>query len=80
MRDSARERLHSLFGTADRQLGGRDWLAGFRSVADPYLYVTLRWARALRVDLGGYGALEAFRERMERDPGVVAALEAEGLA
>ena len=79
LRATARKRLHGLFGIADRQLAAGEWLAGFRSVADPYLYVTLRWARALRVDLGDYAALAAFRDRMERDPGVVAALEAEGL-
>lgn len=79
LRDAARQRLRGLFGVADRALADRAWLAGFRSVADPYLYVTLRWARALRVDLSGYEALEAFRARMEKDPGVRAALAAEGL-
>lgn len=79
LRDAARTRLHGLFGTADRALADREWLAGFRSVADPYLYVTLRWARALRVDLDGYDALAAFKARMEQDAGVRAALEAEGL-
>ena len=80
MRDTARKRLRGLFETADRQLSGREWLAGFRSVADPYLYVTLRWADKLGVDLSGFGNLHAFKARMERDPGVRAALEAEGLS
>jgi glutathione S-transferase len=79
LRDAARTRLRGLFGVADRRLSGREWLAGFRSVADPYLYVTLRWARSLRVDLAGYGALADFRLRMEADPGVRAALASEGL-
>ena len=80
LRAAARARLRGLFETADRQLSGREWLAGFRSVADPYLYVTLRWAEKLGVDLSGFGNLHGFKARMERDPGVRAALQAEGLA
>ena len=79
LRDAARKRLRGLFETADRQLSGREWLAGFRSVADPYLYVTLRWADKLGVDLEGFGNLHEFKTRMEQDPGVRAALQAEGL-
>jgi glutathione S-transferase len=79
IKDAARRRLLGLFETAERQLQGRPWLAGFRSFADPYLYVTLRWAGALGVDLAGYDNLAAFRQRMEADPGVRAALKAEGL-
>lgn len=77
LRSEARSRLRGLFESADGQLQGRQWLAGFRSVADPYLYVTLRWAAALDVDLAGLGNLEAFRARMDQDPGVRAALQAE---
>lgn len=77
--EAARTRLRGLFERADRQFDGRQWLAGFRSFADPYLYVTLRWARAMKVDLGGLQELAAFRQRMEADAGVRAALEAEGL-
>ena len=50
---AARKRLRSLFESADKQLAGKQWLAGFRSFADPYLYITLRWAEGLEVDLGG---------------------------
>lgn len=79
IKDAARKRLRGLFETADRQLGGRQWLAGFRSFADPYLYITLRWADGLGVDLSGFDNLAAFKQRMEADPGVRAALKAEGL-
>ena len=74
------KRLRSLFEIADKQLAGRQWLAGFRSVADPYLYITLRWAHAFKVDLSGLDNLAAFQQRMEADPGVQAALKVEGLA
>lgn len=75
----ARKRVRALFESAERQLQGRDWLAGFRSFADPYLYITLRWAGAVGVDLSDLPNLAAFRQRMEADAGVQAALKAERL-
>ena len=76
---TARKRLRGLFESANQRLEGRQWLAGFRSFADPYLYITLRWAGNVGVDLDGLDNLAAFRQRMEADPGVQAALKAEGL-
>jgi len=80
LKATARKRLRALFQVADTQLQGRQWLAGFRSYADPYLFLTLRWAQFTGVDLSGLEALAAFRQRMEADPGVQKALKAEGLA
>lgn len=77
---AARKRVRALFEAADRQLQGRQWLAGFRSFADPYLYVTLRWAGRVGVDLSGLEALATFQARMDADAGVQRALKAEGLA
>ncbi|MGO1073098.1 glutathione S-transferase N-terminal domain-containing protein [Lysobacter sp. CA199] len=79
LRQHARERLRGLYASADQRLADRQWLAGFRSYADPYLYITLRWADAVKVDLSGYAHLAAFKQRMEADAGVQAALKAEGL-
>lgn len=79
VKQAARARLRGIFERADKQLEGRQWLAGFRSVADPYLYITLRWAQNTRVDLSGFDNLAAFKRRMEEDGGVRAALKAEGL-
>jgi glutathione S-transferase len=79
LKDAARTRLRGMFETADRQLGRRDWLAGFRSFADPYLYILLRWTKPARVDLSGLARLHAFIDRMQADAGVQAALRAEGL-
>ena len=79
-KDVARDKLRGLFARMDAQLGGRDWLAGTRSIADPYLYVVLRWAKAQDVDLSGFGNLERFFNAMQADPGVRRALEQEGLA
>lgn len=80
LRQHARERLRALYAAADQRLADRPWLAGFRSYADPYLYITLRWAEATKVDLSGYEHLAAFKRRMDADSGVQAALKAEGLA
>ncbi len=79
VKSAARKRLRGLFETADRQLADKQWLAGFRSFADPYFYITLRWAGNVGVDLSGLDHLAAHRQRMENDPGVQAALKAEGL-
>lgn len=75
----ARRKLRGLFERADRQLDGRHWLTGTRSIADPYLYVTLRWAEKTGVDLAGLEHLAAFRQRMDADEGVRRALKTEGL-
>ena len=80
IKTAARTRLRGLFTTADTRLQAHDWLAGFRSYADPYLFITLRWADRVGVDLSGLDALAAFRTRMEADAGVQRALKAEGLA
>ncbi|MBT2766063.1 glutathione S-transferase N-terminal domain-containing protein [Stenotrophomonas sp. ISL-67] len=79
IRDAARKRLRGLFETANRQLADKPWLAGFRSYADAYFYITLRWAAGAKLDLSGLDNLAAFKTRMEADTGVQAALKAEGL-
>ncbi|WP_315389604.1 glutathione S-transferase N-terminal domain-containing protein [uncultured Stenotrophomonas sp.] len=79
VRDAARKRLRGLFETANRQLADKPWLAGFRSYADPYFYITLRWAASAKIDLSGLDNLAAFKTRMEADAGVKAVLQAEGL-
>ncbi|UYO92126.1 glutathione S-transferase family protein [Pollutimonas sp. M17] len=78
--ETSAAKLVQLFGVADKQLEGKDWIAGTRSVADPYLYTVLRWAKAKNVDLGSMKNLQAFHARMEADPGVQAALKAQGLS
>ncbi|TFL10018.1 glutathione S-transferase family protein [Pusillimonas caeni] len=78
--DKTSERLRFLFGIADKQLEGKDWLTGKRSIADPYLYVVSRWARAKEVDLSGMDNLKRFFERVDADPAVQTALKKQGLA
>ncbi|MGB3288873.1 MAG: glutathione S-transferase N-terminal domain-containing protein [Burkholderiaceae bacterium] len=78
--ETSAAKLLQLFGVAEKQLEGKDWIAGTRSVADPYLYTVLRWAKAKNVDLASMKNLQAFYARMEADAGVQAALKAQGLS
>lgn len=78
LQDSARTHLRAHFERLDGQLSDRPWLTGHRSVADAYLFVVMRWAKAKQVNLGGLDHLEAFFSRMQADPGVQAAMKAEG--
>lgn len=77
--DAARRKLRGLFERADRQLEGRDWIAGPRSIADPYLFVVTRWAKGMKVDLAGLSNLERHFQQMLADQAVQRVLEAEGL-
>lgn len=79
VRGKTGELLKKLFAVADHQLAGKQWLTGTRSVADAYLYVVMRWANAMKIDLSGQSNLQAFFKRMEQDKAVQAALRAEGL-
>jgi glutathione S-transferase len=74
---NARRHVRAYLERLDGALADRDWLTGQRSIADPYLYVVLRWAQAKGVDMAGLDALAAFHERMSRDPAVRDALRAE---
>ena len=78
--DNARKQLRGMFERADAQLAGKDWLTGARSIVDPYLFVVTQWAKKTGVDLGGLDNLARFDAHMAADPGVQAALKAEGLA
>ena len=78
--DNARKQLRGLFERADAQLGKHDWIAGdHKSIADPYLFVMLRWAKGNKVDLSGLEHLKKFEQRMRADAGVQKVLRAEGL-
>lgn len=77
---NARQSLRKLFERIDVQLKGRDWIAGPRSIADAYLYIPIRWAHGVGVDLGGLTEIARFEASMQADPAVQRALKAEGLA
>lgn len=71
---NARTNLRAMFERLDAQLAGRDWLVGTRSIADPYLFVTLRWAKSQGVDMSGLDNLARFMKQMNDDAGVRKAL------
>lgn len=79
LHESSRQKLRGHFERIDAQLADREWLTGHRSVADAYLFVVWRWARGKQVDLSGLDHLDAFSKRMHTDPGVKAAMQAEGI-
>ncbi len=79
LRQATLARIRGMLEKADAQLESKDWLAGFRSFADPYFYMTLRWAGGMGVDLDGLDNAHAFRARIEADPAVRKVLQAEGL-
>jgi glutathione S-transferase len=72
--DTARANVRKYLDLLDNRLRGRDWLVDTRSVADPYLFVMLRWVRKLGMDSSGLDHLARFFERMQADRGVRAAL------
>ena len=72
--ENARGNLRKLFERLDMRLAGRDWLVGSRSIADPYLFVVLRWAKGQNVDLAGLDNLARFLKNMNADAGVRKAL------
>lgn len=76
----ARKAVRGLFELVDRQLKGRDWIAGTRSIADPYLLVMLRWAHAMKIDLSDLHEIGRYYQRMHADPAVAKAIRDEGLA
>jgi glutathione S-transferase len=79
--DNARTHVRAYLERLDQRLeGGRDWLTGERSIADPYLFVLTRWSRSKKVDIDGLDNLARFAERMNSDAGVQAALAAEDRA
>jgi len=76
---NASQRVREMYAIVDKHLAERDWLSEGRSVADAYLYVTLRWAHAKKIDISEMPNLQAHYNRMSADASVQAALAAEGL-
>ena len=81
--EQARAAQHKLlanrYALLEGKLGDKPYLLGDFSVADAYAFVTLRWARAFKVDLSGAPKLEAYFQRILARPGVQQALTEEDL-
>ncbi|HUZ66743.1 MAG TPA: glutathione transferase GstA [Beijerinckiaceae bacterium] len=76
-----RENLAKAFKQVEGRLARREFLLGDHfTVADGYLYVMLRWADRVEIDMTGFANLAEFKKRMEARPKIQQALKAEGLA
>lgn len=75
------ENINLRFAHVDKELAGKAYLTGDTfTVADGYLFVILRWADGMKIDITHLPDLTAFKARVLARPGVQAALKAEGLA
>src|SRR6185437_4565257 len=79
-KQEARAQLRRQFELMSRQLEGRNWITGARSVADPYFFVMVRWAKGQQLDISNLTDLDRFYKRMEVDDGVKRVLERETAA
>lgn len=73
--------LKKRFALLDEHLAKHDYLMGQDfTVADPYAFTCLNWARHLNISLESYKHIIAYLDRIARRPKVQEALKAEGLA
>ena len=72
-----REAILRLYGIVEEALAGQNFLAGELSIADVYVYTTLRWAKGLKLDVSAFARLAAYFDRVGANPGVMAVLQQE---
>jgi glutathione S-transferase len=76
----SKENLGKRFDWLDKQLAGRQYLMGDKfTIADAYLFVVLRWAARIEMDLSKWPNLKAYVDRVAARPKVQEAMKAEGL-
>ncbi|HRE44908.1 MAG TPA: glutathione transferase GstA [Terricaulis sp.] len=78
-REAVIANIKNRLGLFEKKLGDQPYLLGDFSAADAYAFVTLRWAKAFKIDLSPWPTLEAYFQRVQARPAVQAALAAEGL-
>jgi glutathione S-transferase len=81
VKQMAYKRLAGHFARLEEKLkdAGGEYYLGERSFADAYLYVLTTWIEKTPLSISDYPTLSAFRDRMERDEGVLKALERQGM-
>lgn len=73
-------KLNKHFVEVNDVLGENDFITGSNfTIADPYLYTVLSWARMLEMDMTSYPNIATFMNRMEERPSMQRAMTAEGL-
>ncbi len=73
-----RNEMNRLFGVLDRQLEGRDFVAGAYSIADMALYPWLKAGVVFGQDMSPFPRVAAWLERLAARPGVQRGLEIGG--
>ena len=77
--EKVKQSVMKLFKIADDNLAKQDYMAGEFSIADVYLYVTLRWATQMQLDLSNYKNLQKLIKNVESQPAVQKSLKEESL-
>lgn len=77
--EKAKENIVKLYKIADDNLADKDYMAGEFSIADVYLYVTLRWATSSNIDLSNLKNVQKLIKNVESQPAVQKSLKEEGL-
>jgi len=81
VRHKTYDRLDTHFKRLDEWVGESDgpWLLSRKSYADAYLYIVMRWVERTPLQLSDYPNLAAHQREMEKDSGVLLALERQGM-
>lgn len=75
-REAGTELIYSQLEFLENHMEGRDYVIGNRrTIADPYLFVFLRWSNHLPKPLSEYPNLNRFLHKMAEDEGVQRALK-----
>lgn len=77
---TVRSLLEKKLSFLNGELASREFIAGDHfTIADAYLYNVLRWARAIKLEMGSLSNIDAFMARVAARESVIATLAAEGL-
>ncbi len=77
--ENSRQKIIAQMAYPDSVLGQQDFLTGEITIADIYMYVLLRWARGLKIDLSEYKNLAPFFARIEGTAAVQSVIKQEGI-
>ena len=80
LQQQAKENIVNLLRLSNDELNNKDFLNGEFTIADMYLYVTLRWATAMQIDFSQHTNLAKFIKNVENLPFVLQTLKEQELA
>lgn len=80
LRANAIKNVMKLLELAEVQYQQREWIAGQFSAADVYLYVTMRWATAMKLPVESLTAYRAMVNRIQSRDSVKRALATQGIS